>query len=301
MDAKSPLELLGPLAKLSALALLLITSISSYATLTTIPDSALSNSPGVYTGDGYYTDTLGPNVVTTGGGNAANIGDPSGRNDDGYMALNLGFNVTFFGTTYSSLYINTNGNVSFGSGISAYIPTGPTGASSPVISPFFGDVDTRNPNSGVVHYNLTTPNEITVTWDQVGYYDSVAPPTDSFQLVLRGDNFVVPTGEGKIGFFYGPMNWSVTDTSQVAAVGFGDGSGNGEVLQGSLDPNMNNVVNNKYIWFDASLAPVPPSNNNVPEPATLALLAAGLVSALMVSRMKRKTQVPSLDYANRTI
>ena len=44
------------------------------------------------------------------------MGNATGRNDDGYMALSLGFDVTFFGTTYNSLFINNNGNVSFGAG-----------------------------------------------------------------------------------------------------------------------------------------------------------------------------------------
>jgi hypothetical protein len=47
-------------------------------------------------------------------------------------------------------------------------PTGPTGASSPIISPYFGDVDTRNPASGVVHFQTNTANQLVVTWDQVG-------------------------------------------------------------------------------------------------------------------------------------
>jgi hypothetical protein len=53
--------------------------------------------------------------VTTGGGNGANVGLLTGRNDDGFQGpLNLGFSVDFFGTTYTSLFINNNGNVSFG-------------------------------------------------------------------------------------------------------------------------------------------------------------------------------------------
>ncbi len=261
---------------------LLLAGGTAQAALTTIPASDLHSSPGVYTAGGYYTDTLGPNIVTTGGGNAANVGQADGRNDDGYMALNLGFNVTFFGNTYNSLYINNNGNVSFGSGISAYVPDGPTGAVAPVISPFFGDVDTRNPASGVVYYNLT-PNQLVVTWDQVGYYNSHADVLDSFQLVLRGDGYSVPTGEGTIGFFYKTMGWDATDTNNVAATGFGDGLGNGEVIEGSLASGLNSVLQNKYIWFDPNLAPVP----QVPEPASVALVAVGLLGIGLVSIKKR--------------
>ena len=250
----------------------------------TIPVSALNPSPGVYTAGGYYTDSLGQVAVMTGGGNAANVGLASGRNDDGYMVLNLGFDFTFFGTTYSSLYLNNNGNVSFGAGISAYVPTGPTGADQPLISPFFGDVDTRNDQSGVLQYNLQA-EQLIVTWDAVGSFNSRGSPFNSFQLVIRSDDYAIPVGEGKIGFFYQEMGWERTATSQTAAVGFGDGVGNAEVLAGSNTPGMAAIVNNRYIWFDANLDPVDP--NPVPLPGTLAL-ASLAIAGLFGARSRRR-------------
>lgn len=255
---------------------LLVTTAAQAVTATIIPDSAL-----VANGQ-YYSNDLGQIMVTTGGGNAANVGAANGRNDDGFRAVDLGFNVTFFGQTYNSLFINNNGNVSFGAGISTYVPTGPTGATAPVISPFFGDVDTRGAGSGVVHYNLSA-NQLIVTWDNVGYFNSHDSALASFQLVLRGDGYVVPTGEGTIGFFYKNMGWEGTDTSTVSAAGFGDGLGNSETLQSSLAPGLKDILQNHSLWFEADRAPV----TAVPEPSTWAMMILGFAGVGFMAYRRR--------------
>ena len=255
------------------------------AASTVIPNSALVASTG------YYTNDLGQVMVTTGGGHSPNIGGASGRNDDGFRGpVDLGFNFTLYGNTYSSLYINNNGNVSFGGGIAAYEPDGPTGADQPIVSPFFGDVDTQSALSGVVHYQLDTPGQLVVTWDNVGRYDSRGDLLDSFQLVLRSDDYVLPTGEGQIGFFYKNMDWDRTDTSQVAAIGFGDGAGNATTLEGSLVSGLNDIVENHHIWFNANLVPVPPSG--VPEPASWAMMVGGF--GLIGAAMRRRRRSASI-------
>lgn len=283
--------------KVAALSLsaLLSAAADVQAAETIIPASSLISSGSL------YSNNLGGVVVTTDGGNASGIGDPTGRNDDGFSGpLNLGFTLNYFGTNYNSFYINNNGNVSFGSGISDYVPTGPTGASAPVISPYFGDADSRGTNSGVVHLNQSA-NQSIVTWDHIGYYDSHDDKLNTFQLVLRSSDYIVSSGEGQIGFFYTTMGWESTDTSQVSAIGFGDGNGNGQVLQGSLEAGTATLVQNKYIWFNlAGGVPVtappivpppttppatPPPVSTVPEPGSVSLLALG--SGALLYQLRR--------------
>ena len=104
------------------------------ADVVTIPQSALVPSVN------YYTDSVGGGIgsplVMTGGGNAANVGGM--RNDDGFSGPNdLGFTLNFFGNDYTQFWANNNGNISFNGGIAAFTPSGPQGATQPIISPFF--------------------------------------------------------------------------------------------------------------------------------------------------------------------
>lgn len=234
----------------------------------------------------------------TGGGNAANVGGT--RNDDGFSGpLNLGFTVDFFGGTHTQFWANNNGNISFTGGISAFTPTGPQGASQPIIAPFFADVDTRNSASGLMYLRDDIANQIIVTWDQVEYYFQHADRLNSFQLVFRGPNYVVPVGEGNIGFFWNDMQWETGDASggsggfggTPAAVGFGNGAGDGVILESSLQPGISGIVSNHMIWFNPNLQPIPPAGippAGIPEPGTLVLFGLGLTAlGLGVRKIRR--------------
>jgi hypothetical protein len=96
----------------------------------------------------------GDRVLLQGGGSL-----PTGHanvlegNDDGSTGPHdLGFQLNFFGTTHSQVYVNNNGNLTFGGSTWVFTPFGLTGdlpvlTSNPsvngIIAPFFADVDTR--------------------------------------------------------------------------------------------------------------------------------------------------------------
>ncbi|MBI2527626.1 MAG: PEP-CTERM sorting domain-containing protein [Candidatus Rokubacteria bacterium] len=275
-------------------------SLTAEAAVDVIPQSALIPSTT------YYTDAIGGGIgaAVAWNGGVPRSADPI-RNDDAFRGpIPLGFSLSFFGSTYTEFFANNNGNISFTGGISAFTPTGPQGASQPIISPFFADVDTRNAASGLMHLRTDIPNEIIVTWDAVGYFGSHADKLDSFQLIVRGPDFVIPPGEGSIGFWWKDMQWETGDASggtggfggTPAAVGFGDGLSNGKVLEGSIEPLISSVVRNHHIWFDPTLTPVcgvpgtpPCGDGSVPGPATLILLGAGLAGLGAIKRVYRRT------------
>jgi len=71
------------------------------------------------------------------------------RNDDGSTdALELPFQLNFYGQVYNSLFVNNNGNVTFGSGMSSFTPFDLGDLGHPLIAPFWADVDTNNELSG---------------------------------------------------------------------------------------------------------------------------------------------------------
>jgi len=111
------------------------------------------------------------------------------RNDDRRVGpIALPFAINFYGTTYNSYYVNTNGNITFQSVFPVFTPSAFPGAPQPIIAPWWADVDTRNPSSGdegLVWYTNPDPKTIVVTWKNVGVFNSQNPPSNNFQLVLR--------------------------------------------------------------------------------------------------------------------
>ncbi len=194
-------------------------------------------------------------VVTTGAlrsnsGFTLNILPP---NDDGYTELvPIGFELNFFGNSYSDLYVNNNGNVTFDSPQSTYTPYDLTSTSRVIIAPFFADVDTRGIDSGAVTYGTDSINghpAFGVNWFNVGYFASSTDKLNSFQLVLidRSDQ---GTGSFDIEFNYGTIQWETGSASggnaglggYSARVGYSNGTGSpntffefpGSAIPGSL-------------------------------------------------------------------
>ncbi|PKP32261.1 MAG: hypothetical protein CVT99_05835 [Bacteroidetes bacterium HGW-Bacteroidetes-16] len=142
-----------------------------------------------------------------------------GRNDDGSLGpFNLPFGFDLYGTVYTQVWINNNGNITFIGPYSSFTASGfPFGL--PMVAPFWGDVDTRGAGSGVVRYKINPTNMI-VAWDHVGYYGAHYEKRNSFQLVISNANDPLIGIGNNVAFYYGDMQWTTGDASGGSG-GFG--------------------------------------------------------------------------------
>jgi VCBS repeat-containing protein len=192
--------------------------------------------------------------LISGLGGAAGFGDNIlDRNDDlstGFVDLTTIFEngLNFFGTTYTGLYINNNGNVTFFAPRSEFTPSDIVSeTNNPEIDPFFADVDTSGeptaPSPGgtsqgtnLVYYSFDTANDrFVVTWDDVGYYQEHTDKVNAFQLVLTDLSGQPGRGLGDftIDFRYENIDWTTGDASggtgglggEVARAGYSAGQG----------------------------------------------------------------------------
>jgi cysteine-rich repeat protein len=141
------------------------------------------------------------------------------RNDDGSTSVvSLGFTINFFSVTRTDLYVNNNGNVTFGAPMSTYTPFNLYTAGRQLIAPFFGDVDTRNSGSDVVRYGQTTRNghsAFCVNWAGVGvgYYNQRVDKLNKFQLILESRPDTGNAQNFDIIFNYDQIQWETGEAS----------------------------------------------------------------------------------------
>ena len=234
----------------------------------------------------------------------------------------LAFSVNVFGTTYSSLYVNENGNLSFGGAFGGRPGNSdPANAGVAVFAPFFADVDSGlSPSGGSVsHGFFPGSNGIAVTWNSVGYngQDTATDPRRvSMQVVIvdisditgvAGDfrfEFNYEGGSAGMAWETGNADGGVNGLGGMSAMaGFWDGFGlgyelpgsgvNGALLGGECTTNPLALSCNDY-FFEFRNG-IPYFANGTPvfdvaavsEPGTLLLLGIGLFGMGAARRRKK--------------
>lgn len=203
---------------------------------------------------------------------------PEYRNDDGSTAvINLPFTFCLYGTNWTQVYINNNGNVSFGAPYGTFTASGFPNATFTMVAPFWADVDTRNLASGLPWY-IITPTYMIVQWDSVGYYSNYADKLNSFQLIITDGNDPIVPG-GNVSFCYQDMQWTTGDASggvggfqgSDAIVGANEGNGVDYIQFGAFNQpggtyNGPQGPNSGIDWLDYQtfIFDACASSNNIP-------------------------------------
>ncbi len=153
------------------------------------------------------------------------LGGPAGYgpnnlpgNDDGstgVIDISAAFpeGLHFYAATYRSLFVNNNGNITFGAALGAYTPNPFPIASQPMIAPWWGDVDTRGggvPDRNGVYWSVT-PGRFVATWHNVGYFASHDDLLNDFQLILTAGGPGI--GDFDVEFRYHECRWTTGDAS----------------------------------------------------------------------------------------
>jgi hypothetical protein len=222
-------------------------------------------------------------------------------NDDGSTGLvDVGFGLNFYGSNYSQLYVNNNGNVTFDAPLATFTPFDLLSTSRVIVAPFFADVDTRNAGLPVTYGTgmVGSFDAFGVNWLDVDYFASSPDHTNRnfFQLVLI-DRSDIAAGDFDIEFNYEQIEWETGTASggnsdglggDSARVGWSNGVATAFELPGSaingafLDGGPNALISNRlnssldgrYVFGVRNGQVEPPPV--LPAPAPLALVGLGL-------------------------
>ena len=185
-------------------------------------------------------------TITTGLGGPQGVGEGSfrgsaltaGNYDDGSIRVNITSvfgpqGINYFGTNYTSIYINTNGLITFAGPQTSYTPSALANLNYPAIAAYWTDINiTSGSATGTnnIYWDLDpATGRVTITWLGVRAYQNPSTQgTNTFQVVLQhthGGNF-------EIDLIYQQIQWTNGYTG-VAQTGMTNGGSADYVLPGS--------------------------------------------------------------------
>ena len=207
-------------------------------------------------------------TINTGLGGPQGVGEgsfrgsplTSGNYDDGSIQVNITSvfgpqGISYFGTNYTSIYINTNGLITFAGPQTSYTPTALANVTYPAIAAFWTDINitsgTANGTNNIYWDLDPASGRVTITWLGVrAFQNPNTQGTNTFQVVLQhtqGGNFEIDLIYQQIQWTNGYTGIAQTGMTNGGAIDYVlPGSGNTTALLGSpnatLDPGEPNGV-----------------------------------------------------------
>ena len=203
------------------------TSGGDYADFDTAVNAAVAAHENVtFNGSTFKYTPLSYDSTASNFADISGTGTALGLGDDSSSLQSIGFNFDFYGSTYSQLYVDSNGYVTFGGSHSDFtnkdFSAGNTINNLPAIAAFWDDLDPSDPDSDDVYVQtIGTPGsrEFIVQYNNVVPYNGNAGEGITFQLVLfEGSN------EFEIRYQDVIAN-GTNDDGASATIGVSDGSG----------------------------------------------------------------------------
>lgn len=155
-------------------------------------------------GSGYTVSAggMGFDSVSADAGDLLNpppAGNPANIGDDGSQLVSLPFSFRFFGQSYGTAFVNSDGNLTFGQGDNASTDRSLSRflGGPPRISPFFADLDPSFTGRLTVY---SSPSVFIVSWIGVpDFASSGTGPRETFQAALYPDGRIVMAYNGISG------------------------------------------------------------------------------------------------------
>jgi len=130
--------------------------------------------------------------------------------------------LAYAARSFTTFYVNNNGNITFGGGVGTYAPMAFPIADQPMIAPWWADVDTRGggqPMRNNVCFAVEA-TRVVVTWHLIGYFSAHDNLQNSFQVVLSRPVAPAEPTDFDVEFRYNRCQWTTGDASGGSG-GFG--------------------------------------------------------------------------------